>query len=93
MLTNQPRLLVSRRQEQTMTPDEIVTDINTRNRDTLYGRNDYYHLTHDQVLALMDEAAMHGFRMGSNVALSMVKGSLLVQLSRASGARRDTSGV
>lgn len=76
-----------------MTPEEIVTDLNTRNREVLYARNDYHHLTHDQVLALMDAAAMQGFRLGSNVALSMVKGSLLVQLARAVGARKDTSGV
>lgn len=69
-----------------MTPEEIVTDLNTRNRETLYARNDYCHLTHDQVLSLMDTAAMQGFRLGSNVALSMVKGSLLVQLARAAGA-------
>ncbi|HEY0845923.1 MAG TPA: hypothetical protein VGE12_11185 [Noviherbaspirillum sp.] len=76
-----------------MTPEEIVTDINTRNRATLYGREDYCHLTHDQVLALMDEAAMQGFRLGSNVALSMVKGSLLVQLTRATGTRPNISGA
>jgi len=73
-----------------MTPEEIVTDINTRNREALYGRNDYHNLTHDQVLALMDAAAMQGFRLGSNVALSMVKGSLLVQLARTVGAKEDT---
>ena len=73
-----------------MTPDEIVTDINARNREALYGRADYHHLTHEQVLALMDAAAMQGFRMGSNLALSMVKGALLVQLTRAAGAQRDT---
>ena len=74
-----------------MTPEEIVTDINTRNREALYGRNDYHNLTHEQVLALMDTAAMQGFRLGSNLALSMVKGTLLVQLTRAMGARKDTS--
>lgn len=74
-----------------MTPEEIVTDIHTRNREVLYARNDYHNLTHEQVLALMDVAAMEGFRLGSNLALSMVKGSLLVQLTRAAGARKDTS--
>jgi hypothetical protein len=74
-----------------MTPEEIVADLNTRNRDILYTRNDYQQLTHEQVLALMDSAAMQGFKLGSNVALSMVKGALLVQMTRTSGARRDTS--
>ena len=68
-----------------MTPDEIVNDINTKNRDVLYSRNDFHNLTHEQVLALMDTAAMQGFRLGSNVALSMVKGALLVQLTRTHG--------
>lgn len=86
-LSNQMRPDDSRRQELNMTPEEIVTNLNSRNRETLYTRDDYCHLTHDQVLALMDDAAMQGFRLGSNVALSMVKGSLLVQLTRAtSGA-------
>jgi hypothetical protein len=74
-----------------MTPEEIVSDLNTRNRDVLYARTDYQHLTHEQVLALMDSAAMQGFKLGSNVALSMVKGALLVQLTRTAGARKDTS--
>lgn len=74
-----------------MTPEEIVNDINAQNRETLYGRDDFHHLTHDEVLALMDAAAMQGFRMGSNLALSMVKGALLVQLTRTSGMQRDAS--
>ncbi len=76
-----------------MTPEEIVADLNAKNRDTLYGRPDYRNLTHEQVLALMDAAAMQGFKLGSNVALSMVKGALLVQLTRAAGAKTNTSGV
>jgi hypothetical protein len=76
-----------------MTPEEIVVDLNTRNRELLYARDDYKDLTHEQVLALMDAAAMKGFRLGSNVALSMVKGALLVQLTRTAGVRVDKSGV
>lgn len=76
-----------------MTPEEIVVELNTKNRDALYARPDYRNLTHEQVLALMDAAAMKGFRLGSNVALSMVKGSLLVQLTRTAGARTDRSGI
>jgi urease gamma subunit len=66
-----------------MTPEEIVTDLNAQNRDMLYLRNDCNKLTHEEVLALMDAAAMQGFRLGSNVALSMVKGALLVQMARS----------
>lgn len=76
-----------------MTPEEIVTDLNSKNRDALYGRKDYQNLTHEQVLALMDAAAMQGFKLGSNVALSMVKGALLVQLTRTVGSKKDKSGV
>ncbi|MGE5649815.1 hypothetical protein [Noviherbaspirillum sp. UKPF54] len=76
-----------------MTPEEIVADLNGKNRDALYAHNDYQHLTHEQVLALMDAAAMQGFKLGSNVALSMVKGALLVQLTRSVGAQKDRSGA
>lgn len=76
-----------------MTPEEIVADLNRKNRDTLYARNDYQNLTHEQVLALMDAAAMQGFKLGSNVALSMVKGALLVQLARNVSSTTDKSGA
>jgi hypothetical protein len=76
-----------------MTPEEIVAELNAKNRDALYARADHSSLTHEQVLALMDTAAMQGFKLGSNVALSMVKGALLVQLTRAAGAKTNTSGA
>lgn len=74
-----------------MTPDEIVTEINQKNREVLYVRDNYHSLTHEQVLELMDAAAMHGFQFGSNVALSMVQGALLVQLARMVGAKDEPS--
>jgi len=74
-----------------MTPEEIVTELNNKNRTTLYSRCDFDRLSHEQVLALMDAAAMQGFKLGSNVALSMLKGALLVQLTRAAGMRHDRS--
>jgi hypothetical protein len=76
-----------------MTPEEIVADLNEKNRDALYSHTDHQNLKHDQVLALMDAAAMQGFKLGSNVALSMVKGALLVQLTRAAGTKTDKSGA
>ncbi|HEY4542856.1 MAG TPA: hypothetical protein VIG66_10850 [Noviherbaspirillum sp.] len=76
-----------------MTPEEIVADLHERNRAKLYVDPACGRLAPEQILALMDDAAMHGFKMGSNVALSMVKGSLLVQLNRLGSARRDTSGA
>jgi hypothetical protein len=80
-------------QEQDMTPEEIVADLNAKNRDAFYAHADHSSLTHAQVLALMDAAAMQGFKLGSNVALSMVKGALLVQLTRTAGAKTNTSGA
>lgn len=74
-----------------MTPDEIVTEINRKNRDALYLRDDCHSLTHEQVLDLMDAAAMRGFQFGSNVALSMVQGALLVQLARMVGTEDKPS--
>ena len=78
--------------EPAMTPQEIVADLNEKNRHTLYERQDYDKLSHEQVLALMDDAAMQGFKLGSNVALSMVKGALLVQLARNVAAGQDAQG-
>jgi hypothetical protein len=78
--------------EPAMTPQEIVADLNEKNRHILYEREDYDKLSHEQVLALMDDAAMQGFKLGSNVALSMVKGALLVQLARNVAAGQDAQG-
>lgn len=68
-----------------MTPEEIVSEINRENRAALYGRADYQSLDVQQVLALMDAAALRGFKMGTNVAMSMIQGTLLVQITRAYG--------
>jgi hypothetical protein len=66
-----------------MTPEEIVAEINRKNRAILFTRTDYRSLTPEDVLALMDSAAMRGFQFGSNVAMSMVQGALYVQLACA----------
>lgn len=75
-----------------MTPEEIVVEINRKNRHALYLRNDFQHLDHEQVLELMNAAALQGFQFGSNVALSMVQGALLVQVARIT-AIDDQSGL
>jgi hypothetical protein len=69
-----------------MTPEEIVTEINRKNRAVLFTRPDYQSLNVEQVLSLMDAAAMRGFQFGSNVALSMVQGALHVQMARVVSA-------
>lgn len=76
-----------------MTPEEIVAEINSNNRDTLYAREDFQHLTHEQVLGLMDAAAMRGFQFGSNVALSMVQGALVIQLSKIVSTNEKSMGL
>lgn len=76
-----------------MTPEEIVADLNLKNRNLLYTRKDFRNLSPEQVLALMDAAAMQGFRFGSNVAMSMVKGALLVQMSRNASSKCNRSGI
>jgi hypothetical protein len=68
-----------------MTPEEIVTEINRKNRAALFSRTDCQALSTEEILTLMDTAAMQGFQFGSNVALSMVQGALLVQVARTVG--------
>lgn len=65
-----------------MSPEEIFANLNARNRVALYACSDLQNLAPAEVLALMDKAALQGFRLGSNIAMSMVKGALLVQMTR-----------
>ncbi|MGH8807583.1 MAG: hypothetical protein ACREX0_06875 [Noviherbaspirillum sp.] len=62
-----------------MTPEEIIAQIVAQNRGTLYAHCDCDTLTAEQVLGLMNTAAMQGFRFGSESTLSVVKGTLLVK--------------
>lgn len=79
-----------------MTPEEIVAEIGCINRTVLCVGQEQQSWTREQVLSLMDTAAMRGFRFGSNVALSMVQGELVVRLSRMTPhlmASQHTSGT
>jgi hypothetical protein len=62
-----------------MGPQEIIDRIDEQNRRLLYARSDFQQLTHEQVLQLMNTAAMRGFRFGSDSALSLVQSKLLVK--------------
>jgi hypothetical protein len=62
-----------------MEPEEIVTIIAEQNRDILADRNLPKEWTVDEILGLMNIAAMRGFRFGSESALSMVKSKLVVK--------------
>jgi hypothetical protein len=66
----------------TMTPEEIVAEIHRDNRAALFARPDHQSLDAERVLALMNAAAMRGFQLGTNVAMSMIQGTLLVQIVR-----------
>jgi hypothetical protein len=71
-----------------MTPEEIVSQLHQINLQILETRSDERKIASEQVLELMDAAAIRGFQFGSNVAMSMVQGALLVQLVRIDGARK-----
>ena len=71
-----------------MTPEEIVNHIQQLNREILQARPDGGASVTQQMLELMDTAALRGFQFGSNVAMSMVQGALLVQLVRLDGTRK-----
>ena len=62
-----------------MEPQEIVDCINEQNRQLLYSRSDFNNLTHEQVLHLMNTAAMRGFRFGGDSAMSLVQSKLVVK--------------
>lgn len=65
-----------------MTPEEILSDIDAHNREALSKLSGT--LTGEDMLALMTAAGLYGFRMGSNTAMSMMKGALAVRMIKAS---------
>lgn len=75
-----------------MTPEEIVAEISRTNRTVLCLQNNLQSFSMEDVLTLMDAAAMRGFRFGSNVALSMLQGELVVRLSRLKGPNAGPDG-
>ncbi|RZI44319.1 hypothetical protein EGT07_02535 [Herbaspirillum sp. HC18] len=62
-----------------MSPEEILDHIDKQNRELLSARDDVHTLTHQQVLHLMNTAAMRGFRFGSESALALVQSKLVVK--------------
>lgn len=69
-----------------MVPEEIIAEINNKNRSILHEHGDHQNLTQAQVLALMNVAAMQGFSFGSEAAMSAVKGMLLLRQIQATRA-------
>ena len=76
-----------------MTPEEIAVEISKKNRDMLCTWNSTQRMSQEEILTLMDEAAMRGFRFGSDVALSMVQASLLLRLARVIDAKETEAGA
>lgn len=70
---------VDQLKEPDMGPQEILDRIDEQNRQLLYSRSDFSQLSHEQVLHLMNTAAMRGFRFGSDSALSLVQSKLVVK--------------
>lgn len=68
-----------------MTPEEIVAQIHRENRNVLFSYSHARSFNVEQVLELMDAAAIRGFRIGSDVALSMIQGTLTVEIARVPG--------
>lgn len=62
-----------------MDPEEIVETLAASNRSILAAATKTQGLTTEEVLDLMNAAALRGFRFGSESALSMVKSKLLVK--------------
>lgn len=62
-----------------MDPEEIVETLAAQNRSILAANPKTDLLTMEEVLGLMNMAALRGFRFGSDSALSMVKSKLLVK--------------
>lgn len=61
-----------------MTPEEIVAELDTKNRELLESIG----LTVSQgMVDLLNQAAMKGFQLGSNVACSAIQGALILQLA------------
>lgn len=62
-----------------MPPTEILNHIDHENRNLLYGREDFQNLTHEQVLALMNLAALRAFRFGGDSAMATLKSLLVIK--------------
>ena len=72
-----------------MVPEEIIEYLNAKNRSILSENCRDEFLTHEQVLTLMNAAAMRGFRFGGESALSMVKSMLVMRQFRNGAANRN----
>ncbi|HEX7636479.1 MAG TPA: hypothetical protein VF427_14545 [Noviherbaspirillum sp.] len=72
-----------------MAPEEIIEYLNAENRSILSENCSDEFFTHEQVLTLMDAAAMRGFRTGGESALSMVKSMLVMRQFRNGAANRN----
>lgn len=61
-----------------MTPAEIVAQCDAENRQAIKAAGG---VDSELIMALLNAASMRGFQLDSNVAMSMVQGSLAVKLA------------
>ena len=62
-----------------MAPDEILAHLDEQNRNLLSAHGDVRNLSQQELLHLLNTAAMRGFRFGSESALSLVQSKLVVK--------------
>jgi hypothetical protein len=70
-----------------MTPAEIVAQCDAENRQAIRAAGG---VDSEVIMALLNAASMRGFKLGSNMAMSMVQGALAVKL--ASIDKREERG-
>lgn len=59
-----------------MTPEEVIAEVEAQNRKELVAMNLE---PNEALLNMLNLASIRGFQLGSQAALSMVKGALTVQ--------------
>lgn len=72
-----------------MTGEEVVAALDAQSRKLLASKN---LPVSDAMVALLNEAKLQAFNLGSNTALSMVKGALLVKLMQCRSNKSKEAG-
>jgi hypothetical protein len=67
----------------TITPEELVAQIHAENHAALRKIIDQGDAPDELMLALLDQAAMRGFRLGSNFAVSAINAQLALRKAGA----------
>lgn len=62
-----------------MTPEEIIASLSEKNLELLESRG---LPVNEGILQLLNQASMRAFKLGSDTAMSMVRGALAVELAK-----------